>query len=175
MSGDLNDLVGRRYGPFHLRTSVEKVEEFVTATGGEPDRWEFHAPPGFAAVALFKSAPAFFADEDAAEYAKTLVHVDQTFRWHRPLPQEIDTRVTGEVESVRHRGEMFFVTFTIRTEGDDGTLFFEAVFDVSHDRGRPPQGEGHGGVRAAPGTNGAKMRSPDRSASRRWGSRCHRF
>ena len=126
MSGDLNELVGRHYGPFHLRTSVEKVEEFVTATGDDPDRWEFHAPPGFAAVALFKAAPAFFEDEDAAEYAKTLVHVDQTFRWHRPLPQEIDTRVIGEVESVRHRGEMYFVTFSIRTEGDDGALFLEA-------------------------------------------------
>ena len=127
MSGDLSELVGRRYGPFHLRTSVEKVEEFVTATGDDPGRWEFHVPPGFAAVALFKTAPAFFEDEDAAEYAKTLVHVDQTFRWHRPLPQEIDTRVIGEVESVRHRGEMFFVTFASRTEGDDGTLFLEAA------------------------------------------------
>jgi acyl dehydratase len=126
MSGDLSELVGRRYGPFHLRTSVEKVEEFVIATGDDPGRWEFHAPPAFAAVALFKSAPAFFEDEDAADYAKTLVHVDQTFRWHRALPQEIDTRVIGEVESVRHRGEMFFVTFTTRTEGDDGTLFLEA-------------------------------------------------
>jgi acyl dehydratase len=126
MSGGLTDLVGRKYGPFHLRTSVEKVEEFVVATGDQPERWEFHVPPGFAAVALFKSAPAFFEDEDAAEYAKTLVHVDQTFRWHQPLPQEIDTRVTGEVESVRHRGEMFFVTFTTRTEGDGGELYVEA-------------------------------------------------
>lgn len=126
MSGDLTELVGRNYGPFHLRTSVEKVEEFVIATGDRPERWEFHTPPGFAAVALFKSAPAFFEDEDAAEYAKTLVHVDQTFRWHQPLPQEIDTRVTGEVESVRHRGGMFFVTFTTRTEGDDDELYTEA-------------------------------------------------
>jgi acyl dehydratase len=127
VSGDLTELIGREYGPFHLRTSVEKIEEFVHATGDQPERWEFHAPPGFAAVALFKSAPAFFEDEDAAEYAKTLVHVDQTFRWHQPLPQEIDTRVTGEVESVRHRGEMFFVTFTTRTEGDDGALYVEAA------------------------------------------------
>ncbi len=126
MSGDLTDLAGRVYGPFHLRTSVEKVEEFVLATGDDPGRWEFLTPPGFAAVALFKSAPAFFEDEDAADYAKTLVHVDQTFRWHVPLPQEIDTRVTGVVESVRHRGEMFFVTFTTRTEGDDGSLYLEA-------------------------------------------------
>ncbi|MBT8201884.1 MAG: hypothetical protein HKN74_05350 [Acidimicrobiia bacterium] len=126
MSGDLTDLVGRTYGPFHLRTSVEKVEEFVIATGDDPGRWEFHAPPGFAAVALFKSAPAFFEDEDAADYARTLVHVDQTFRWHRPLPQEIDARVIGEVESVRHRGEMFFVTFTTRTEDGDGGVFQEA-------------------------------------------------
>jgi len=127
MSVDLNELAGRRYGPFHLRTSVEKVEEFVTATGDDPDRWEFHTPPGFAAVAVFKAAPAFFVDEIAAPYARTLVHVDQTFRWHQPLPQEIDTRVIGEVESVRHRGEMFFVTFTTRTEGDDGTRFLEAA------------------------------------------------
>jgi len=126
VSGDLTDLVGREYGPFHLRTSVEKVEEFVHATGDEPDRWEFYVPPGFAAVAVFKSAPAFLEDEDVAEYTKTLVHVDQTFHWHQPLPQEMDTRVTGVVESVRHRGEMFFVTFTTRTEGDDGRLFIEA-------------------------------------------------
>jgi len=126
MSGDLTDLVGRSYGPYHRRTSVEKVEEFVLATGDDPGRWEFHAPPGFAAVALFKSAPAFFEDEDAAAYAGTLVHVDQTFRWHRPLPQEIDVAVTGEVESVRHRGEMFFVTFTTRTQDDGGTVYLEA-------------------------------------------------
>lgn len=127
MSVDLTELTGRTYGPFHLRTSVEKVEEFVEATGDDPTRWEFTTPPGFTAVALFKSAPAFFADEDAADYAKTLVHVDQTFTWHLPLPQEIDTRVIGEVESVRHRGEMFFVTFATRTEGDDGTRYHEAA------------------------------------------------
>jgi len=139
MSGDLTGLVGRTYGPFHLRTSVEKVEEFVVATGDDPAPWEFNAPPGFAAVALFKSAPAFFEDEDAAEYAKTLVHVDQTFTWHRPLPQEIDTRVIGEVDSVRHRGEMFFVTFTTRTEGDDGTLYLEASSTFLMTHGSLPQ------------------------------------
>lgn len=126
MSGDLSDLVGRTYGPFHLRTSVEKVEEFVIATGDDPERWEFHAPPGFAAVALFKAAPAFFEDEDAADYVGTLVHVDQTFRWLRPLPQEVDLRVSGVVDSVRHRGELFFVTFTTRTENEAGDVFIEA-------------------------------------------------
>lgn len=126
MSGDLTTLVGRTYGPFHLRTSVEKVEEFVVATGDDPERWQFYVPPGFAALALFKSAPSFFEDPDAAEAAKTLVHVDQTFHWLEPLPQEIDVRVTGTVESVRHRGEMYFVTFTTRTVGDDGTIYTEA-------------------------------------------------
>jgi len=139
MSGDLTELVGRAYGPFHLRTSVEKVEEFVLATGDDPDRWEFHTPPGFAAVALFKSAPAFFEDEDAADYARTLVHVDQTFRWLLPLPQEIDTRVIGEVESVRHRGEMFFVTFTTRTEDDAGAVYLEASSTFLMTEGPLPQ------------------------------------
>lgn len=126
MSGDLPSLAGRTYGPFHLRTSVEKVEEFVVATGDDAERWQFFVPPGFAAVALFKSAPTFFEDPDAAGAAKTLVHVDQTFHWLEPLPQEIDARVTGTVESVRQRGEMYFVTFTTRTDGDDGVRYVEA-------------------------------------------------
>ena len=139
MSGDLTDLVGRTYGPFHLRTSVEKVEEFVVATGDDPERWEFHAPPGFAAVAIFKSAPAFFADEDVADYAKTLVHVDQTFTLVRPLPQEVDARVVGVVESVRHRGELFFVTFTARTEDDAGEVYVEASSTFLMTEGAVPQ------------------------------------
>ncbi len=120
MSGGLADLAGRTYGPFHLRSNVDRIDEFINATGDDPARWELHAPPGFAAVILFTSAPAFFADPDAAPYAKTLVHVDQTFEWPRPLPQEEDLTVTGAVESVRHRGEMFFVTFTTRAaDGED--------------------------------------------------------
>ena len=120
MSGDLAGLAGRTYGPFHLRSSVDRIDEFIHATGDDPARWEQHAPPGFAAVILFKSAPSFFADPDAAAYAKTLVHVDQTFEWPRSLPQEEDLAVTGTVESVRQRGEMFFVTFTTRAvDGED--------------------------------------------------------
>lgn len=118
---------------------MEKVEEFVLATGDDPDRWEFHAPPGFAAVALFKAAPAFFDDEDAAEYAKTLVHVDQTFTWERPLPQEVDARVIGVVESVRHRGELYFVTFTARTEDDAGQVYMEASSTFLMTEGAVPQ------------------------------------
>lgn len=139
MSGDLAGLGGRTYGPFHLRTSVEKVEEFVVATGDDPERWQFFTPPAFAAVALFKSAPSFFEDPDVGEAATTLVHVDQTFRWLEPLPQEIDVRVTGTVESVRHRGEMFFVTFTTRTADDDGTIYTEALSTFLMSQGALPK------------------------------------
>lgn len=126
MSGDLADLVGREYGPFHLRASVDRIDEFVSATGDDAARWEQHAPPGFAAVILFKSAPAFFEDPDAAAFTKTLVHVDQTFEWPRPLSQEEDLVVTGTVESVRQRGEMFFVTFTTRATDEDDHPFLQA-------------------------------------------------
>ena len=126
MSGDLSDLVGRGYGPFHLRSSVDRIDEFVHATGDDSARWEQHAPPSFAAVVLFESAPAFFADPDASSYAKTLVHVDQTFEWPRPLPQEEDLVVTGTVESVRQRGEMFFVTFTTRAVDAADDVFLKA-------------------------------------------------
>ncbi len=130
MSGDLSDLVGRTYGPFHLRSSVDRIDEFAFATGDDPVRWEQHAPPGFAAVILFKSAPAFFDDPDASAYTKTLVHVDQTFEWPRPLSQEEDLAVTGIVESVRQRGEMFFVTFATRAVdgGDQAVLEAKSTF-----------------------------------------------
>ena len=117
MSGALADLVGRNYGPFHLRSSVDRIDEFALATGDDPSRWEQHAPPGFAAVILFESAPSFFDDPDAAAFTKTLVHVDQTFEWPRPLPQEEDLAVTGTVESVRQRGEL-----PIRLDSDHKNL-----------------------------------------------------
>ena len=126
MSGDLDDLVGRSYGPFRLRSSADRIDEFALATGDDPARWEQHAPPGFAAVILFKSAPAFFDDPDAAAYTKTLVHVDQTFEWPRPLPREEDLVVTGTVESVRQRGEMFFVTFATRAVDGNEQSVLEA-------------------------------------------------
>lgn len=138
MSGDLADLSGRGYGPFHLRSSVDRIDEFIRATGDDPDRWEQFAPPGFAAVVLFKSAPAFFQDPDASDFTKTLVHVDQTFEWPRPLPQEVDLAVQGSVESVRQRGEMFFVTFTTRAvDGDDNPVLEAKSTFLMTDGGLP--------------------------------------
>lgn len=118
----LSDLEGKTYGPFRIRTSVEKIEEFVVATGDDPERWEDNAPPGFAAVALFKAAPVFFEDPVVAPFASTLVHVDQTFRWHAALPAESDFGVTGTVASVRQRGELSFVTFNLDVSGDGETI-----------------------------------------------------
>lgn len=119
---ELSDLEGKSYGPFHLRMAVEKIEEFVIATGDDPDRWQFNAPPGFAAVALFKAAPVFFEDPVVAPFASTLVHVDQTFSWHMALAAEADVKVTGKVASVRQRGELSFVTFTLEVTGEAGPV-----------------------------------------------------
>ena len=119
---DLSGIEGNEYGPYHLRSTVEKIEEFVVATGDDPARWEFEAPPGFVSVALFKAAPQFFEDPDVAPHTSTLVHVDQTFEWLGAIPQEADLRVTGRVSSLRQRGEMAFVTFGLEVAGEQGPL-----------------------------------------------------
>jgi acyl dehydratase len=119
---NLSGIEGSEYGPFHLRSTVEKIEEFVVATGDDPGRWEFEAPPGFLSVALFKAAPHFFDDPVVAPHAATLVHVDQTFEWLAPIAQESDLWVSGRVASLRRRGEMAFVTFGLEVAGAQGPV-----------------------------------------------------
>lgn len=121
----LAHLEGRGYGPFHLRTAGEKVFEFVAATGDDHERWQFFAPPGFAAFLLFAAAPHFLGEEDVAEVGEVLVHVDQVFRWQRPLPLEEDVSVTGVVDSVRQRGHLTFVGFSTRVDGQDGNGYLD--------------------------------------------------
>lgn len=118
---------GREYGPVEVRTCLEKSAELVTATGDDPGRWEFFAPPSFAAVALFSVAPLFFEDPEVAPHARSLIHGDQMFRWAGPLPLEEDLHVRGRVERVRRRGELVFVSFTMTTTRLDGEPCLEAA------------------------------------------------
>lgn len=121
----LEALVGRRYGPVVLRVSSEKVAEFVAATGDLPaDRV---APPGWAAVVLFAVVPSFLSDPVVAPLAKVLVHVDQLFQWQRPLQIGEELEVSGTLEAVRRRGELFFATFGVSATDSGGTLLLEAA------------------------------------------------
>lgn len=126
---DLSALEGRSFGPKEFRFCVEKVHDFVDATGDDRARWSESAPPGFVAAALFVVAPDLLDMLDG--YG--VLHGDQSFSWSGPLIMERDVTVTGTVARVRERGETAFVTFGLEViDGDGGTLASgESLFLVS--------------------------------------------
>ena len=104
------DLEGARFGPVDHILDVARIAGFVAATGDDPQRWHGVAPPGYAATLLFAVAGPFLGDARVRTYTRTLIHVDQQFRYEAPL-RAGRYAVTGRVERVRERGGAWFVTF----------------------------------------------------------------
>ena len=92
----------------------------MAATGDDPTRWQGHAPPGFAAAALFAVAPAFLDDPEVARCGRSLLHSEQAFTWERPLAVGETLAVQGRVAAVRSRGALHLVTFTVTASGPGG-------------------------------------------------------
>lgn len=117
---DLDALVGRTYGPFPVRISSAKVDEYVESTGDDPGRWTDYAPPSYGGALLFVAAPAFFRDEAVAPYTRLLVHGEQQFIWHRPLPVGAEVQIEGTVERIRPRSGVYFATYVMSVTDDAG-------------------------------------------------------
>jgi acyl dehydratase len=111
---------GRRYGPARFSVSPDAVAAYVAATHDDPDRWSGSAPPSLAGAALFAVAPAFLGDDDVVAATRSLIHTEQVFTWHGPLPTGTDLTVTGEVESVRERRGLNLVSFGLSAESAEG-------------------------------------------------------
>lgn len=123
----LDEVIGSRYGPYPIRVSPEKVAEYVSATGDQPDRWQEHAPPSFAGALLFVAAPHFLEDLRVKPFTGVLVHVDQSFTWYGPLATGAPITVVGHVDKVRERGGRFFVTFSADVVDESGEKLLDAV------------------------------------------------
>ncbi len=157
---DLSTLEGRAFGPKEFRICVEKVHDFVDATGDNRERWSESAPPGFVAAALFVVAPDLLELLDG--YG--VLHGDQSFTWGGPLMMERDVTVTGTVARVRERGDTAFVTFALEVfDGDGGLLASgESLFLVSKSS---PEASSSGNGPDAVGDNGSPSQG-QKSASR---------
>ncbi|MGD2102377.1 MAG: MaoC/PaaZ C-terminal domain-containing protein [Acidimicrobiia bacterium] len=107
---NLSELEGTTYGPTPWRVAVDAVADFVEVTGDDPERWTEHAPPGFAAAALFAVAP----DLLALLYDHSVIHGEQTFHWKGPLAVGGLLDVSGTVTRVRERAGVHFITFEMR-------------------------------------------------------------
>ncbi|MEE9297510.1 MAG: MaoC family dehydratase N-terminal domain-containing protein [Acidimicrobiia bacterium] len=116
----LDDLIGTTFGSFPVPVTGERVAEFVSATGDDPDQWSGIAPPMFANAALFGAAPAFLEAGDVVPFTRSLIHSEQTFVWKRPLAVGETLSVSGTVEAVRGRGTLNLVTFSLEAGSDAG-------------------------------------------------------
>lgn len=113
-----SDFEGRVYGPVPWSATSVAVGDFIALTGDDPDRWRHHAPPGFAAAALFAVAPDLLAEL----YDRSVVHGEQTFEWARAMPLDVGCQVAGTVTRVRERAGVHFMTFEVEVGDDDGVI-----------------------------------------------------
>jgi acyl dehydratase len=120
----IDQFKGREYGPFSLRVCREKVDEFVAATGDDPDRWTEHAPPGWAAVALFAAAPHLLGDPVLGELTRSVIHGEQRFSWAGPIAIETELSVRGRITRIRERGGVWLVGFYLEAGPLRGTSSF---------------------------------------------------
>ena len=151
---DLDDLLGKEFGPHHLRVCAESVRAYVDVTGDDPSRWIGAAPPGFVSAALFAVAP----DLLGRLGDRSVIHGEQTFSWERPMTLESDLEISGTVSKLRDRGGVSFVGFDLAVEDGRGSVASgSSLFLVSgektaatseeeaepapDDRGTPRQGE----------------------------------
>ncbi len=121
-------LEGKSYGPVTWRVAEDAVADFIYITGDDLDRWSKHAPPGFAAAALFAVTPDLLAEL----YDHSIIHGEQSFTWNQPLPVDARLEVDGSVTRVRDRGGVSFITFEIEARrGSDVALTGKSLFLVS--------------------------------------------
>lgn len=144
-----------------MRVCLEKVNEFVDVVGGDPERWDEAAPPGYLAAALFVVAPELLGKLDGF----SVLHGEQTFRWTEALLIEQDLLVSGVVTKVRERSGSYFVSFAMTVTGIDfevagGTSLFLVSPSATPAVGQP------GGPKANPedrGGPGPGQKSASRS------------
>ncbi len=134
----LAHLEGRSYGPFGVSSSRERVAAYVLATGDLTSRWTEHAPPGYAAVALFAVAPSLLWSEEVGDHSRILMHSDQTFRWHQPLKIDDRLAASGTVDKVRERGGLSFVKFRAEVLDGHGNVAIESESTFIMSAEEPP-------------------------------------
>jgi acyl dehydratase len=134
---------GMVIGPVSHTVDRERIAAFVEATGDVPERWVGVAPPGYAAVLLFRVAADFLWHPGIADYIRTLIHIDQAFTYPSPLYEGDEVTITGTVDRVRERSGSYFATFTASAAaGDRQVLESRSTFLMSDQPAAEPGPDG---------------------------------
>ncbi len=133
----LVDLTGRSVGPVDVAITADRIVFYAEATGDDPQRWLDEAPPGFGSVLLFAVADQFLYHPDVIAYTATLLHLDQSFTYLRPMRVGSTVSVEGVVTRVRERAGSYFVTFDAVASDDAGRVMEMRSTFVLSDRKAP--------------------------------------
>ncbi len=157
------ELEGEVLGPVTVALTPDRIAFYADTTGEDPDRWIDQAPPGFASVLLFAVADLFLHHPNVVPFTATLLHLDQSFSYPRPMRSGTAITMEGTITRVRERAGSFFVTFDAIGTDDDGVVLESSSTFVLSDRTAPAPSETivEPGVRARGVDAGAR-----RSASR---------
>lgn len=112
------ELQDQKLGPVEVALTADRIAFYVDATNDNADRWGDQAPPGFASVLLFAVADLFLYHPKVVPFTATLLHLDQTFEYFRPMRSDSTIVMAGTITRVRERAGSFFVTFD--ATGTDG-------------------------------------------------------
>lgn len=135
----IEDLQGVTYGPFPYRTDLEKVAEYAAITGAEPP--DASAPKSLAGALLFTVAPHLLFDERAGEATTSVIHGDQGFVWHHPIPIGVELAVSGTVTRVRERSGVYFTAFDLDvSQGGSSVVTGSSTFLMSGGETTPAGG-----------------------------------
>lgn len=161
------DLVGQPVGPVDVAITSDRVSLYVDVTGDDAGRWSEEAPPGFASVLLFAVADEFLYHPRTVAFTATLMHVDQSFTYLRPVLVGSVQTVEGTVTRVRERAGSFFVTFEASARDEHGiTVESVSTFLLSDQKAPPPEQERTEPLVRQSGRNEATADGWMRSASR---------
>lgn len=137
------DMDGMVIGPVVHAVDRERIAAFVEASGDVPERWVGVAPPGYAAVLLFRVAADFLWHPSIADHIKTLIHIDQQFAYPAPMYEGDEITITGTVDRVRERSGSYFATFTASADvGERRVLDSRSTFLMSDQPASAPGPDG---------------------------------
>jgi len=105
------ELQDQKLGPVKVALTADRIAFYVDATQDDTLRWVDEAPPGFASVLLFAVADLFLYHPSVVPFTATLLHLDQTFEYFKPMRADSMITMAGTITRVRERAGSYFVTF----------------------------------------------------------------
>lgn len=108
--------IGKRYPKVSYEIGKEKINEFIRATKGNPDRYQDLLPLTFPVVYASSLLEYVLYDPELNLNLKKLVHGDQEFIYHKPAKSGDTINSEGFIENIFSKKGHDFVVFKVESQ-----------------------------------------------------------